>query len=185
MHMSKTRWIPLIIVALIIGGFVLPFTSWLIADEGIAATSGSDFCVSCHTMDPMHKSYLEDVHGGNTAHGMQVLCVDCHLDHTNSATYFFGKARTGVHDIWVEYTQDTSAIDWQAKREHRESFTYDSGCMSCHVRLEDATMATQDAFIAHKPYFLGQIEDTCVSCHPNVGHKDLGDYLQPAQSSAP
>ena len=123
MRMTRTRWILLIIAAVIIGGFVLPFTSWLIADEGIAATSGSDFCVSCHTMDPMYKSYLQDVHGGNTAHGMQAKCVDCHLDHSSSAAYFFDKVRTGVHDIWVENMTDTSLIDWEAKREHREDFT--------------------------------------------------------------
>lgn len=184
MRMSKTRWILLIAGALVIGGFVLPFLSWLVADEGIAATSGSDFCVSCHSMEPMYRSYLEDVHGGKTAHGMQALCVDCHLDHSSSAAYFFDKVRTGVHDIWVEYTRDTSLIDWEAKREHREEYTYDSGCEHCHTRLEESTMATHDAFVAHRPYFLGEIEDTCVSCHPNVGHKDLGDYLKQAKQAS-
>ena len=27
-------------------------------------------------------------------------------------------------------------------------------------------MGSQEAFVAHRPYFLGEIEDTCVSCHP-------------------
>ena len=178
MHMTRTRWILVIIVALVVAGFVLPFTSWLIADEGIAATSGSDFCVGCHTMEPMYQAYLEDVHGGNTSHGMQAKCVDCHLDHTSSTAYFFDKVNTGLHDIWVENTQDTSAIDWEAKREHREEYTYDSGCLHCHTRLEEATLGSHDAFIAHKPYYLGEIDDTCVSCHPNVGHSNLSDHLQ-------
>ena len=183
-RMTKTRWIILIIVALIVGVLVVPVMSWLIIDESIAASSGSEFCVSCHTMEPMYAAYLEDVHGGSSAHGAQVLCVDCHLDHTNSVTYLFTKAQTGMHDIWVQYTQDTSAIDWEAKREHRESFTYESGCLHCHTMLEEATEASHDAFIAHRPYFLGEIDDTCVSCHPNVGHKDLSDHLQAAQSSS-
>ena len=182
--MTKSRWIILIIVALFIGGFVLPFLSWLVADEGIAATSGSDFCVSCHTMAPMNAAYLEDTHGGNSAHGVQAQCVDCHLDHSSSAAYFFSKVQTGVHDIWVEYTQDTDAIDWEAKRAHREEFTYESGCRHCHIRLEEATMGTHDAFVAHRPYFLGEIDDTCISCHENVGHADLSEHLQKAKNSS-
>ncbi len=181
--MTKMRWVLLIIVAVFIGGFVLPFLSWLVADEGIAATSGSDFCVSCHTMEPMHQAYLMDVHGGNSAYGVQALCVDCHLNHSSSAAYFFNKVETGVHDVWVQYTTDTSLINWEAKREHREEFTYDSGCKHCHTRLEEATEGSHDAFIAHRPYFVGEIDDTCISCHPNVGHKDLGDYLQTVQTT--
>jgi hypothetical protein len=145
--MSRTGWILLIIAAIVVGGFVLPFLSWLIADEGIAATSGSDFCVSCHSMEPMQAAYLMDVHGGNSAHGMQAYCVDCHLDHSSSAAYFFDKVRTGAHDIWVEYTRDTSLTDWEAKREHRERFSYDSGCKQWHPRLEEATMGSQEAFV--------------------------------------
>ena len=182
--MTKTRWIILILVALFVGGFVLPFLSWLIADEGIAATSGSHFCVSCHTMEPMNAAYLDDIHGGKSSHGVQALCVDCHLDHSSSAIYFFDKIDRGVHDFWVENTTDTSKIDWEARREHREEYTYDSGCEHCHTRLEEATEGSHDAFVAHKPYFLGEIDDTCVSCHPNVGHKNLSDHLTAAKNAS-
>jgi len=176
--MPRTPLVILFIISIFIAFFVLPFLSWLIADEGIAATSGSDFCVDCHSMEPMEDAYMKDVHGGASSHGVQAQCVDCHLDHSSSVAYFFDKVRTGTHDIWVENTQDTHDIDWQAKREHRESFTYDSGCLHCHVNLEQATKANSKAFIAHKPYFLGDIDDKCVTCHDDVGHKELDEALQ-------
>ena len=182
---TRTRVIAFLFVFLILGGLIFPFAAWLVADEGIAATSGSDFCVSCHTMDPMYRAYLEDSHGGNSSYGVQAACVDCHLNHDNSAAYFFDKVRTGFHDIWVENTTDTSTIDWEERREHRESYVYDSGCTSCHSRLQEATMGSNKAFVAHKPYFLGETKKQCVSCHTSVGHKDLSDYLPaPSQSEA-
>ena len=172
-----------LLVFAVIGGFVFPFLAWLVADQGIAATSESDFCVSCHTMEPMEAAYLQDVHGGNSPYGVQAACVDCHLNHANSAAYFFDKIRTGSHDMWVQYMTDTSQIDWVEKRERRESYTYDSGCLHCHTRLQEATMANNKAFVAHKPYFLGTTARTCVNCHPNVGHKDLLDHL-PVEEAA-
>lgn len=183
-RLTPGRIILIVVIALVIGGFVFPFLAWLIADEGIAATSSSEFCVSCHTMEPMELAYLDDVHGGAGAYGTQVLCVDCHLSHESSTDYFFDKVRTGVHDVWVEYTQDTSQIDWEAKRAHREEFVYDSGCLHCHTRLADATAGDPKALIAHKPYFLGETSKQCVSCHEHVGHKNLSDHLTASQANA-
>ena len=60
---------------------------------------------------------------------------------------------------------------------HREEYTYDSGCLSCHTNLQEATMATNKAFIAHRDYFLGTIDDQCTTCHEHVGHADLSDYI--------
>lgn len=128
-------------------------------------------------MDPFEQAYELDVHGGNSSHGVQATCVDCHLPHDNAVVYFVGKAQTGLHDIWVENTTDTSQIDWRAKREHREDYVYDSGCLHCHNNLEQATKATNAGFIAHKAYFSGEIDDQCVTCHQNVGHKNLTSFI--------
>jgi cytochrome c-type protein NapC len=182
-RVTTGRVIVFAVVAIIVGGFVFPFLAWLVADEGIAATSGSEFCVSCHTMEPMELAYLDDVHGGNSVTGVQVLCVDCHLDHESSTAYFFDKIQTGTHDMWVEYTQDTTQIDWEEKRLHRESYVYDTGCLHCHSRLEESTMANNKAFVAHKPYFLGDTSKQCVSCHEHVGHKNLSEYLAVAKAA--
>lgn len=176
-RLKRWHWILIGIFALVIGGFVLPFASWLVADELIASTSAHEFCVSCHSMAPMKAAYLQDIHGGKSTHGVQVSCADCHLDHSSSAAYFVDKARTGLHDMYVEYVRGTEEIDWVEKLTHRARFVYDSGCLECHANLENATMANNKAFVAHRPYFLGETSKQCVECHEHVGHNNLVSYL--------
>lgn len=174
----KKRWlIPSLIVLGVVALFVLPFLSWLIGTETFYATGDAEFCVSCHTMKPFEQAHEADVHGGQNDHGVRATCTQCHLPHDNSFNYFVTKAKTGINDMYVEYLGDPESIDWQARREHREEYVYDSGCMSCHTNLQKATMASNDALIAHKAYFLGTTNDQCVTCHENVGHSNLSDYI--------
>ena len=178
--LKTTKKRKIIIAALIIAlfaFFVLPFFSWLVTDESITATSDADFCVSCHSMEPMEKAHTADIHGGANDHGIRATCAQCHLPHDSSLNYLYTKARTGVHDMWVENFGDLENIDWEAKRVHREDYVYDSGCLTCHTNLEEATMASNKAFIAHRSYFLGDTDDKCVTCHEHVGHTDLSTYL--------
>jgi cytochrome c-type protein NapC len=153
------------------------FASWLVTDETITMTSDAEFCVSCHSMEPFEAAHRADIHGGMNAHGVRATCADCHLPHDSSFNYLYVKARTGLHDLWVENFGDPSSVNWEANRLHREEYTYDSGCMTCHTNLEQATMATNKAFIAHKNYFLSTTDDKCTTCHQNVGHKDLSEYI--------
>ena len=131
-------------------------------------------------MQPMVKAFKDDIHGGNNRVGFRATCTDCHLPHDGVTNYMFQKSLTGMHDIWVETFDDTKKINWQAKRNHRKHFVYDSGCLRCHKNLKDATASNQKAFIAHKSYFMKKEELglNCVSCHENVGHKNLSEYLK-------
>lgn len=174
---KKRIIIPLIITLAVIALIVLPFISWLITDESITATSDAKFCVSCHSMEPFEKAHDADIHGGANAHGIRATCAQCHLPHDSSFNYMMTKARTGINDLYVEQFGDPENIDWEAKREHREEWVYDSGCLTCHTNLQKATMASNDAFIAHKAYFLGTTDDQCVTCHENVGHANLSEYI--------
>lgn len=170
------RTIKIGIAALVlVPAFVM--ASWLFTDTMVHATSDEKFCGSCHTMAPMVASYRNDVHGGGSERGVQAKCTQCHLPHDNSVNYMYRKARTGMHDVWAQLTYDLDAIDWQAKREHREDYVYDSGCIKCHSDLERASEHSAKSFVAHRPYFLGTTEATCVSCHERVGHKDLSTHL--------
>ncbi len=152
-------------------------TSWYGVESVFENTKDAEFCASCHTMEPMRRSYEQDVHGGNNKMGVVVDCLGCHLPHDGPFHYAVAKAQTGLHDIWAELTYDLEKIDWIAKRERREHYVYDSGCLSCHQNLERATMASNRAFVAHKPYFLGTTEKKCVSCHQFVGHHNLKDFI--------
>jgi cytochrome c-type protein NapC len=174
---GKGQTFLMLVAVAFVAFIVLPFFSWIITDESLTATSDAQFCVNCHSMEPFEKAHNADVHGGQNAHGVRATCADCHLPHDSSFNYLYTKARTGVHDLYVENFGDLENIDWQAKRAHREEYTYDSGCLTCHTNLEKATMSTNDALIAHRAYFRGETDDKCVTCHENVGHHNLSEYI--------
>ena len=156
-----------------VAGFVLPFLSWLVGEESFTATGNADFCVSCHSMEPFVAANADNSHGGNNDYGIKATCTDCHLPHDNSANYLYVKARTGIHDMWVENFGNPEDIDWLAKSEHREEFVYDSGCMTCHSELEEATKDEEE----HTKYFAGETTSTCVTCHEEVGHSNIKKHL--------
>ena len=175
-NLSKMALFGIILIGVGIGS-AGSFTTAVMVEK----TSGADFCSKCHTMEPMTKSYLADVHGGNNDKGLKANCVDCHLPHNSLMGYLVEKAKTGTHDVWAELTYDKSKIDWEEKRRHPEDIVYDSGCLHCHTNLKDATMGNPKSFIAHKAYFLNK-NKKCVDCHSDVGHRDLGDYLSKTQT---
>lgn len=152
--------------------------SWMLMETALRATSGSEFCTVCHTMEPFARTYRADAHGGSNPRGLVAQCTDCHLRHDTLAAYLWTKARFGLHDIWAQLTYDLDAIDWRAGLDRREEYVFDSGCLMCHRDLEDAR-GNNPAFVAHRPYFLGEIEARCVTCHPHVGHRELAAALTP------
>ena len=135
------------------------------------------YCSGCHTLDPMVQAYREDIHGGKNRYGIMAKCSDCHIPQDGPITHAIEKSKTGIVDLFTEYFTDTSKIDWRKKRLQREQFVHDSGCLSCHTNLEEATKPNHKALIAHKDYFLGTSGSKCVSCHEHVGHFTLGEYL--------
>ncbi len=161
----------------ILGGLaavsLLVVVAWMVMETGVEVTSHADFCATCHAMEPMVASYRQSVHGGNNPRGVMAACTDCHTSHENVFDFFVAKARSGTHDIWVTLTTDEMARDWQAKREQRDTFVYDSGCLTCHRNLEKVTAGKG----VHAKYFAGLIDRHCVDCHPGVGHEGLNHYL--------
>lgn len=162
---------------LLLVGLLLGSVLSLFAAMGVKKTSGAEFCGSCHSMEFVTKSYRKDVHGGAGRQGVVVECASCHLPHGNLPDYLLIKGIRGAHDVYGEFVKGADNIDWEKKREHRELFVYDTGCLSCHSNLREATMSNPSAFIAHKEYFNGTTQKKCVSCHKHVGHKNLSDYL--------
>lgn len=169
---------------LIILGFAL-FASILSTFGGhavIKATSDDKFCSSCHTwMDPMVEAYQTDTHGGANSKGLKATCVSCHLPHDSLVKYIFTKGVNGVVEVTSSLTKDAEKMDWQKHREHRESFVYDSGCMSCHADIETTKNQSKAAKGMHAKYskYKNAEKDplSCVSCHKNVGHNNLSKII--------
>ncbi len=160
----------------------LVLASWLVTETMVEQTSDVEFCGSCHTMAPMVAAYRADIHGGGHPQGVRAKCTQCHIPADNVVSYITAKARFGIHDAWAQMTYDLDAIDWHGKRAHREMYVFDSACLGCHKELESATMSQPAAFVAHRPYFLGETQMKCVSCHPHVGHLYLSRYLPEPES---
>ena len=169
-----------LLVILVTVLIVLPLMlsiGWVLAQYAIERTSGVEFCTTCHSMDPMGESYRLDVHGGRSLHGIQASCSDCHLPHDSPLNFIGAYWMRLVGDTWVELLVGSDTPDWDSIRDNRESYVFDSGCLGCHAKLLDAFPRNTDAFAAHKAYFSENNQETCVSCHTSVGHKDLGTFL--------
>lgn len=147
--------------------------AWMAIETGIEITSHADFCGACHVMEPMVDSYHADIHGGNNPRGIMAPCTDCHVSHENVVSHFVGKARSGTHDAFVTIFTDEKNNDWQALREEREEYVYDSGCLTCHRNLGNVDGGQKE----HQNYFDGLIDTQCVTCHEEVGHSNLNKYL--------
>ncbi len=151
--------------------------SWIGTDYALHATSDQAFCGSCHSMKPMQASFLDDVHGGASTKGIQALCSDCHLPQDNYISYLYVKAKSGAWDVWKEFVLGADDVDWYAKRSRANEYVYDSGCLKCHNNLKSGSERMNKQFVAHKPYFLGATEKSCIDCH-SVGHKNLEHRLK-------
>ena len=149
--------------------------------EAIKATSGEKFCLVCHSwMDPMGKAYSKDVHGGNNPKGLKTECASCHLPHDNLVAYVGQKGINGVMEGWHMLFNDPAEHDWIKNRERRKSYVFDSGCMECHSAILEnntSTKAVAQMHLLYKEAKGTSKEMKCVTCHTNVGHKDLGKTL--------
>ncbi|SMR75370.1 cytochrome c3 family protein [Marinobacterium sediminicola] len=174
-------WIKTLLVLAFLGIGVI--SSWGLTDHTLHLTSTQAFCGSCHSMKPMQASFLRDTHGGNSTTGIQALCTDCHLPHDSTINYLWVKARSGAWDIWKEFVLGAEDVDWHAKRARANTYVYDSGCIKCHNNLQSGSGLDPAQFVAHKPYFLGTIKDSCIDCH-SVGHADLSRELPPPPTAA-
>ncbi|WP_051298887.1 cytochrome c3 family protein [Marinobacterium litorale] len=150
--------------------------AWGVTDKALHITSDAAFCGSCHSMVPMQISFLNSSHGGRSTTGVEVLCTDCHLPHDSTVNYLYMKARNGAWDVWKEFVIGADDVDWHAKRERAHEYVYESGCLKCHNGLERGSESNSVQFVAHKPYFQGAVDKTCIDCH-NVGHRDLTQAL--------
>ncbi|PHI28123.1 cytochrome c3 family protein [Budvicia aquatica] len=168
--MSRTRFI--ILLACVIGLVSVGIS--LLGAEAVKQTGGENFCGSCHEMQPMVKTFQQDIHGGNNPHGFSAECVDCHLPHTSTFSYLVSKGVQGTNDVVKVMFTDTSKIDWISRRKQREEFVFDSGCLTCHNKLLDKTTADNSKSLEMHQHYKDMQQTTtpvnCVSCHVTVGH---------------
>ncbi|MCZ4335669.1 NapC/NirT family cytochrome c [Aeromonas hydrophila] len=164
-----------IIAALLMLGVVF---GWLSLGGGhalLSATSSTEFCLSCHSMEAPYKEYQGSVHFSNSK-GIRAECADCHIP-SQPLDYLLTKIRASK-DIYHEFVTDK--IDSHEKYEqHRGEMaetvwaqfrTNDSAtCRSCH---NQSAMETYDqSHDAQKMHQYGMANNqTCIDCHRGVAH---------------
>ncbi|GAB3514657.1 cytochrome c3 family protein [Photobacterium alginatilyticum] len=165
-----------IVILLAIGGLLGTGAS-LVTAEIAHSTGDAAFCGSCHSMEPMANTFKLDVHGGNNNHGFVAQCVDCHLPQDSVFGYMVDKTKHGINDVFVENFTNTDEIDWIARREERERFVFDSGCLNCHQALLDRQEAENPKSLQTHAHYKNQLASgdpiQCVSCHVTVGHNGM------------
>ncbi len=181
--MKTFKWLSITLAAaLLLSLFVS--ASWVVTENVVQATSGQEFCSVCHTMKPFAETYAQDIHGGNNPQGLSAACADCHLPHDSQSGYLIAKVKTGIHDGWAEIVALFKEPDWIGNLENRESYVYDSGCLRCHTHLDRAEGQTPTGAFGHQTYFKSAGAMHCVTCHTQVGHRDLLARLSPESAIA-
>lgn len=143
----------------------------LLYNKTIHYTSTNEFCNSCHFHDHANVSWKLSPHH-NTASGISVNCVDCHLPPKEQTAYFLTrKAYHGFHDLYAYMTMEAEEIDWVAKRstEAAKRFVYEDGCVKCHTNMFPSTLNAQGCQ-QHIKYLRDPENSSCLQCHHNVGH---------------
>ena len=112
----------------------------------IEKTESSEFCASCHVMEPQYESWI---HSGNHA---QLRCVDCHLPNDSFIAHYGWKALDGLKDAYAFYiygVADPIEASPHAKK------VIQSNCTRCHQDM--ITMMNTEGM-------------NCWHCHRNATH---------------
>ncbi len=123
----RKRWLQLTVLAVlfvILAAYVPRF---------MHATSQSDYCASCHVMEPHYEDWF---HSG--AHH-QVECVDCHLPNDNFVNHYVWKGINGIKDIVSFYS---GMIPDPIKASDHGIKTIQGNCLRCHGEMVSQTAHT-------------------------------------------
>lgn len=166
----------LIFIGILLGGIMIYGGHYAVKQTG-----DLPFCGACHVMTPMVNSYKNDVHSGISKKGVKASCTSCHLPHDSIFNYLTTKAITGSYELAITALGKDKDVDWLKKRDNKEHYVYDSGCMSCHNEILIVKNVSNPKQIEMHDHYIA-LQNTnkqisCVSCHVNVGHKNLRGEL--------
>jgi len=93
---SKRKVFGFLFTGALLGAAALYATHW-----GMRATSTTEFCVSCHSMEKPQKEWMGSKHFSNKF-DIQAGCADCHIPHDSDWNYAKTKVTTGLKDLFAE-----------------------------------------------------------------------------------
>ncbi|WP_075319910.1 NapC/NirT family cytochrome c [Histophilus somni] len=171
MAKSNKKWLFSGIVGVLLGVIILAGVQY-----AMKATSTTEFCVSCHSMQQPQAEWEASIHFSNRK-GIRAECADCHIPQDNVFHYVKTKV-FAVKDLWHTYVTD-KLPDEEAFEKHRlemaKSVWQDlkesdsATCRSCHS-FEAMEMSSQTS-TAQKMHKTGiETNQTCIDCHKGIAH---------------
>jgi len=152
MGMRKFFRLPYLLVA----GVVLAATGLFVAfgpPQLMARTETPEFCGSCHVMQAQYEAWT---HEG--AH-RRILCVDCHLPHDNTVSYYVWKSIDGMKDVVVFHS---GRVPEPIEISERGQGFVQGNCVRCHAGIVDRMLNKKR---------------NCWDCHRRLNHKTSGAML--------
>jgi nitrate/TMAO reductase-like tetraheme cytochrome c subunit len=133
-------------------------------------TSTSEFCSSCHPMDPFSESWVASPHS-------EVKCSQCHME-PGFLGYVSGKV-AGIGEVVAYLTVDEEHWELNAVVSNRV-------CLSCHEDILEEDVLTDGpspVLVAHDS--MVETGGKCLFCHSTTAHGDevpLGSQTQPTMA---
>ncbi len=168
-QLFRLRWLWVLLAGALLGVLLLGGTTTV-----MHATSDTEFCVSCHSMQQPLAEYQGSIHFQNPK-GIRAECADCHVPH-QPMDYVKTKIMA-LKDVWGEMT---GKIDTPEKYEaHKLAMAQsvwstmkknDSAtCRSCHS-FEAMDVLAQSAEARQQHPVAIKNGETCIDCHKGVAH---------------
>lgn len=140
------------------------------------ATSTTEFCVSCHSMNIPKEEWEGSVHFSNRK-GIRAECADCHIPQ-DSAYHYVKTKVLALKDVWNTFVVD-KLPDQDAYEKHRLEMakqvwanmkeTDSATCKSCHS--VEAMVLSEQSEAAQKMHKIAQeTNQTCIDCHKGIAH---------------
>jgi nitrate/TMAO reductase-like tetraheme cytochrome c subunit len=131
----------------------------LIISGAAWGSSQSDFCASCHEIQPDHTSWAASTHS-------KVACVDCH-----EAPGVFGRMASKALAIQNVSSHISSVFDYPINKNSELSKTIPSEqCTSCH----NAPKAQEFGLLAFD--HAKHTKTNCSYCHNRIAHEGYTTY---------
>ena len=164
------------VLALLGIGCILGLAIIIVPHAGIKLTSNTEFCVSCHAMQPVYQEYKQSVHFKN-ASGVRAECRDCHIPPDVPGMLWRKlEAANDLYQNFIAHSIDTpekfeAKRAELAKREWKRMKDNNSvGCRSCH-NYEAMEHSKQHPEAAKQMSIAAKDNQSCVDCHKGIAHQ--------------
>lgn len=159
----------------------------IVVSGGVAWTSRTEFCLSCHEMR-LYQAELDKSPHARASDGSAIGCSRCHIPSTNVVRMLGAKTWMGLKDLWVHNVNAGEPLNRVEMQPIARRFTDDANCRSCHDDLMRNAAQTgpisAEGRLSHSNYLgeNGKSRNGCVGCHINIAHLPPFDARIPSNA---